>query len=96
MLRFLKHVGIILILMWAAITFFVGDRFDEICIEGRISTEQAEMINTSHWYKCPKYREGECVAEENDRVLARECSEFFKLLWRPGKWWPTILRSIHG
>jgi len=90
MLRFLKHAGIFLVLIWAAITLGVGAEFDKICIEGRISAEQAVMLNATDWGRCPNYRDGECEAAERDRVLSGECSEFFKFLWRPSKWWPAF------
>ena len=90
MLRFLKHTGILLALVWVVITLGVGSEFDRICIEGRLSSEQAVMLNASDWGRCPNYRDNMCEAEERDRVLAGECSEFFKFLWRPSEWWPAI------
>jgi hypothetical protein len=96
MVRFIKHVGIFLLLTWATIAFFVGPKFDEVCIEGRLSSEQAEVVNLLHWGKCPNYRDGECTAEANDRVLVKECSNFFKILWKPSKWWSAIMRSLYG
>jgi len=88
--RLLKAAILLLFLMWAAITVYVGAVFDETCIEGRISAEQATMLNATDWERCPKYRMGECKAAKNDRVLVGQCSEFFKFLWRPSKWWPAI------
>ncbi|KKM13264.1 hypothetical protein LCGC14_1718040 [marine sediment metagenome] len=91
MFRFLKHIVIFLALIWVVITLGVGYEFDKICIEGRLSAEQAVMINDTAWGWCPVNRLGMlCEAAEGDRVLAGECSEFFKFLWRPNKWWPAI------
>ena len=86
MLRFLKHVLIMLAVLWVGISFYIGGKFDEICIEGRLSSEQAEVINLLHWGKCPKYRHDECMAEAGDRVLVGECSKFFKTIWNPSRW----------
>jgi len=85
-MTFLKHALIILVVVWVSISFYIGGKFDEICIEGRLSSEQAHVVNLLHWGRCPTYRDGECVAEANDRVLVGECSEFFKTLWSPSKW----------
>ena len=53
----------------------IGPAFDKTCVEGRLSAEQAEAVNGLEWRKCPSYRE-ECLAEANDRVIKRKCSEF--------------------
>ncbi len=90
MLRFLRHAVILLLLAWTVITLGVGFEFDKVCIEGRLSAEQAVMLNATDWGRCPDYRNGECEAAEKDRVFAGECSEFFKFLWRPSKWWPAF------
>lgn len=87
MFRFLKHILIFLVLIWAIITFGAGQEFDKICIEGRLSAEQAAVINDVDWGYCPVNRLGMlCKAAENDRVFIGQCSEFFKFLWRPSKW----------
>ena len=57
------------------LVFFGGRHFDRVCIEGRISHAQAEAINERHWEQCPG---GTCYAEINDRIIARECSEFMR------------------
>lgn len=90
MLRFLKHIGIFLVLIWVTITLGAGFEFDKVCIEGRLSAEQAVVINATDWGWCPPDRNDECEAAERDRVFTGECSEFFKFLWRPHKWWPAI------
>ena len=54
--------------------------FDRMCVEGRLSAEQVAAINALPWEKCPQYRDGECRAEVNDRVVARECSEALRSL----------------
>jgi hypothetical protein len=63
-----------------------GAYFDSICVEGRLSYEQVEAINSLSWDRCPKYRQsaidrgeyGQCKADVRDRVIVRECSEFFR------------------
>jgi hypothetical protein len=57
------------------LVFFGGRHFDRVCIEGRISEAQAEAINELPWKKCAG---GTCEADLNDRVIARECSEFLR------------------
>lgn len=84
--RFVKNVLLFLVLVWFAIVYGIDSRFDETCIEGRLSAEQAEAINSLEWDKCPSYRNGECRAEWNDRVFVGQCSEASKFLWRPHKW----------
>jgi len=88
--RGLKVVIIFLFFIWLAISIVVGDKFDEVCVEGQISAEQAEVINNLEWKRCPTYRNGTCVAEAGDRVLVGQCSEFFKFVWRPDKWGRAI------
>lgn len=90
MLRFAKHTAILLALAWTAITLGVGAEFDRVCVEGRLSAEQARALNAGTWGHCPSYRDEDCVAKEKDRVFVGECSEFFKFLWQPNKWWPAI------
>jgi len=84
--RWIKTSLVLLLIIWVAISFSVGSRFDAVCVEGRISAAQAEALNSLEWDKCPSYRNGECAAEWNDRVLVGQCSEFFKFLWKPHKW----------
>ncbi len=60
-----------------------GPYIDSICTEGRISSNQAAIINLREWNKCPSYRNNNCAAREGDRILRRECAEFSrKLLFR--------------
>ena len=68
---------VILVGIWTVISFS-GDTIDKTCIEGRLSEDQANVINQLEWGKCPGYRNGVCRAEEGDRVLVRECSELSK------------------
>jgi len=88
----LKHWFLFLLLLWCAAAV-LGPRLDIMCIEGRFSAEQAEEMNSSEWGKCPKYRNGNCNADEGDRIWARECSEFGKALFLQEyipdikKWW---------
>ena len=84
--RWMKPVLFFLLIIWAVITFYLGSAVDEVCVEGRLSAEQARVLSSMEWGHCPSYRNGNCVAEENDRVWVGQCSEFSKFLWRPGKW----------
>ena len=83
-LRWFKPVLAFMVILWALVAFSVGERFDDKCIEGRLSHNQAVAVNVLHWGYCP-HEEG-CAAEANDRVFVGQCSEFFKFLWRPTKW----------
>ena len=89
-LIFFGHSLLFLVLVWAFITYYADSRFDAICIEGRLSAEQAEVINDMEWGHCPSYRHGKCEAKENHRVFVGQCSEFTKFLWRPKKWVRTF------
>lgn len=80
---FLIDAMLFLALVWSVI-FLSDGAVDTICIEGRLSEAQAQAINQTEWDKCPKYRNGNCQAEKEDRVLARECSEFSKKVF--GDW----------
>lgn len=57
---------------------------DEECIKGRLSTEQAEKINTGPWQHLPSYNQDDSghhcrhCAVEGDRVLSAKCSQFIK------------------
>jgi hypothetical protein len=77
---FLKHTFIVLIVLWAGGVLLAGE-VDRWCIKGRVSAVQAERINSGPWKKCPAYLDQTCLAQENDRVLARECSEISKTLF---------------
>ena len=92
MTRFFLHITLFLVLVWASITYVISEPFDEICMEGVLSAEQAQVLNLMKWGHCPSYRNGECRAEENDRVFVGQCSEASKFLWRPKKW----LRVLQG
>ena len=81
---FFIHAVITLVLLWATIVA-LGSSIDGVCVEGRLSVAQAEALNSLPWGKCPGYRNGNCKAEERDRVLVGECSEFSKTL-SLGKW----------
>ncbi len=56
----------------------MAKEFDRACVEGRLSAAQAEAINAQDWEKCPKYRNGVCLAARDDRVIRRECSELLR------------------
>jgi hypothetical protein len=89
--RFLIHAAVTLFILWAGV-MMSGGYFDSICVEGRLSAEQAEVLNQMDWEKCPSYRQGSgCLAEAGDRVIIRECSElsrkFFLQSFRR-LWWP--------
>jgi hypothetical protein len=62
----------LLLFVWLNIVLWGGRYFDSVCIEGRLSADQANIITVSKWNKCT----GDCVAEENDRVLKHYCSSF--------------------
>ncbi len=62
----------LLLFIWLNIVLWGGRYFDSVCIEGRLSVEQAEIINSVKWDKCS----GDCQAEKNDRVLKHYCSSF--------------------
>ncbi len=85
-MTFLKHAMILLVLVWAFVALYGGHKSDELCVEGRLSAAQARVINSMEWEHCPNYRNGECRAEKNDRVMAGQCSEFMKFLWKPKRW----------
>ncbi len=77
MFRFLRHTLILLALVWAWLVFGGGRWVDSICTEGRLSQAQVEALNSLEWERCPNYRQravGGCLAEVNDRVVIRECS----------------------
>lgn len=88
----LKHFVLFTALLFGGLVVS-GPYIDSICVEGRLSTEQAEAINHFAWKKCPKYRDGVCRAKKKDRILLRECSEFSrKILFRDQvndirRWW---------
>ena len=84
--RWFKPVAFVLVAVWLFISTYMGGKFDEICVEGRLSAEQARVLSEMEWGHCPSYRNGNCVAEANDRVFVGQCSEFTKFLWRPDKW----------
>jgi hypothetical protein len=71
----------LLLFIWFNIVLWGGSYFDSICVEGRLSTEQAETLNNVQWGKCPTYRNGDCEAEENDRILKHYCSSFLRDLF---------------
>jgi hypothetical protein len=66
----------LLLFVWLNIVLWGGRYFDSICVEGRLGVEQAETLNNIQWGKCPTYRNGNCKAEKNDRVLKHYCSSF--------------------
>lgn len=67
---------ILIVLTWL-ILVFTGPSIDKLCVIGRLSKHQANAISELKWNKCPKY--SDCVAEENDRVLNKQCSDL--LAW---------------
>jgi hypothetical protein len=85
-LRWMKPVLFFLLIVWAILAFGGGKAFDSVCIEGRLSAEQARVLSSMEWGHCPSYRNGSCVAEENDRVFVGQCSEASKFLTQPRKW----------
>ena len=84
MLRFFKHTFILLALVWAVTALGAGEKFDEACVIGRVSADQAVALNTTPWGHCP-HNDG-CEAAESDRVFSRKCSELLKFTWKPEKW----------
>ena len=84
MIRILLGQLGLLLFIWLNVVLWGGRVFDRNCIEGRVSTQQAESINKAEWGKCPFYRRP-CAAEENDRVLKRQCSEFSRNLFLMGR-----------
>ena len=68
----------LLLFIWLNIVLWGGRYFDSVCIEGRLSGEQAETINSAEWGKCPSLN---CEAEKNDRVLRYACSAFSRNLF---------------
>ena len=72
---FFGQLGLLLF-VWLNIVLWGGRYFDSVCIEGRLSVEQTEIINSAKWGKCPSYQDGNCEAERNDRVLKHYCSSF--------------------
>jgi hypothetical protein len=73
----------LVLFVWLNIVLWGGRYFDSVCIEGRLSAEQAETVNLTEWGKCPKaQREATgCEAEKNDRVLKHFCSSFSRNLF---------------
>ena len=71
----------LLFIIWLNVVLWGGRHFDSICIEGKLSMEQVEILNNVQWGKCPVYRNGDCEAEENDRVLKHYCSSFLRNLF---------------
>lgn len=68
-----------IVLIWVVINF-IGPHFDDYCIRGKLSFEQARYLTfESEW------EAGGPEALPDDRVLRRECSEFsrriFRVLW---------------
>jgi hypothetical protein len=61
-----------LLFVWLNIVLWGGRYFDSVCIEGRLSAEQAATLSGAEWNKCL----GNCTAEKNDRVLKHYCSSF--------------------
>jgi len=76
MRRILKWIIIgqlgLLLFVWLNVVLWGGRYFDSVCIEGRLSAEQATAISSAEWSKCS----GDCQAEKNDRVLKHYCSSF--------------------
>ena len=79
-MTFLKYAAFTILVLWLGIVL-AGRQIDILCIEGRVSAEQAEAVNSTPWSKCPKYRNGDCRVEEGDRILVRECSELSKSIF---------------
>ena len=68
---FFGQLGLVLF-VWLNIVLWGGRYFDSVCIEGRLSVDQANIVSSAEWNKCL----GDCKAEENDRVLKHYCSSF--------------------
>ena len=66
-------------LLWGTLWMF-GGKFDSVYVEGRLSAEQAGAVNALPWGHCPGYRDGDCHADEGDRVVVREFSELMRTL----------------
>lgn len=67
-----------LLLVSTALVFpIVFLQVDRYCVKGRLSPEQADLIGTFDWAK--KNKRWSSV-DENDRVIAKECSELGRYL----------------
>ena len=75
--RVAKIAGAVLLGTWLVL-WLMGGAIDRLCVEGQLSQAQAAAINNLEWEKCPKYRQGECLAEAGDRVINKQCSKFSK------------------
>ena len=80
-----------------------GEYIDSICVEGRLSDAQGELLVGTEWSKCPGYRQRQtglgpteaCVVDERDRVVAHECSDFMRSIsLRNNKTWKAIKKPI--
>lgn len=52
------------------------------CVGGRLTIEQAAMLNDSDWKDCPEYRDGQCIAGKGDGLLRKSCNDFLRALGR--------------
>ena len=80
MISLLKHMFVFIVLIWACLIFW-GPKIDKTCVEGVLSSEQAGVINSLPWGKCPKYRDGYCRAEEGDRIVVGGCSKLSRKIF---------------
>lgn len=69
---------VLLLFVYANLAIWAGAYFDSICVEGRFSSQQAQLHNSQEWGKCPGYRNGKCEAEERDRVVKHYCSDWLR------------------
>lgn len=77
MIRLLKRVLVDLFVLWLLINM-VASYFDAYCVIGRLSVSQSFAINELHWSK----HAGKRDAGLDDRVIAEECSEFSRNIFR--------------
>lgn len=71
----------LLLFVWLNIVLWGGKHFDSVCVEGRLSQLQADIINNEQWGKCPRHRNDQCEAEKSDRILKHYCSSFSRNLF---------------
>lgn len=80
-------VFIFLTIFWINLALWGGDYFDSYCIKGKLKENHITAINSVGWSKRD--------IEENDRVIAHECSEFLRYLhFRDVEWWKSYKDSI--
>lgn len=69
----------VLLFMALSAALFVAARgVTENCVGGKITSEQATMLNDSDWKDCPEFRHGVCVATEGDGLLRKSCNNILR------------------